>query len=844
MALRGYLAALCVCLATVGVAVSRTGASDAADSAPATFRQGFELREERPARVLAADGAYEIHEIAAQDDPQAVEGARSLKVDLTLKSGSYLYLCGPMRVRPEGPLSLEARVRLDSPWPQRMRLQLGAGYDDPAADRNGRLLRGLRIDTDADGWLPLGVDLAPIAATSEIAHTQTWVLLITGRFAGERIQLSLDDIRLQGTVTADLNSLLRQWTRANRKQFVEMTARVRATANETLAAHREMRSPQLSHEPLKSYAERLRRSAEAQRQKVERSLEELPQGGTALATQRRTVLAHCEELRHLTTLIGDLEPYRAFSRAPFVLYDCSRVSDRNPVSGQFPLPGRLLTGFQISACPGEYEPVSLAMHAPERVQEATLQMGTMKRRGGGGQIDAGDWDIRLVKVWWQDGDGIGDLKSPRLVPELLLHDDAFVARDDARRRNVLADAAAPRDAAALRPVDVPADGVQQWWLTVRVPETAPAGSYEGKLTLRWAGGRLAIPLRIEVHPFTLAEPALDYACFYRGRISAEGGIGSDWKTAAHYEAEMRDLLAHGIDRPTIYTATRIDPVTGERDFRELQQVLEIRRRVGMTRGPIPYLGHAALFHEYLQASDTGDYERQRALIEQMKRTVTEITAWLMAHGYPEFAFYAKDEGNAEVLATEIPMLDAVRDAGGKTSVACYVGFTKAVADRLNVAILCRTGDPTADIKQQRAAGNRTWAYAGPQFGEEKPETYRRRYGLALWKEGYDGACNYAYQHAYGNIYDDADSSTYRDHVMAYPTVDGVVPTLQWEGWREGVDDVRYLSTLLQAIRTAGTRTPGHPRLGDARTFVERLDPSGDLDALRREMARLIIALRE
>jgi hypothetical protein len=31
--------------------------------------------------------------------------------------------------------------------------------------------------------------------------------------------------------------------------------------------------------------------------------------------------------------------------------------------------------------------------------------------------------------------------------------------------------------------------------------------------------------------------------------------------------------------------------------------------------------------------------------------------------------------------------------------------------------------------------------------------------------------------------------------MAYPTVNKPIPTIQWEGWREGVNDVRYLSLL-------------------------------------------------
>lgn len=33
--------------------------------------------------------------------------------------------------------------------------------------------------------------------------------------------------------------------------------------------------------------------------------------------------------------------------------------------------------------------------------------------------------------------------------------------------------------------------------------------------------------------------------------------------------------------------------------------------------------------------------------------------------------------------------------------------------------------------------------------------------------------------------------------MSYPTRSRPIRTLQWEGWREGIDDVRYLTMLLK-----------------------------------------------
>ncbi len=40
-------------------------------------------------------------------------------------------------------------------------------------------------------------------------------------------------------------------------------------------------------------------------------------------------------------------------------------------------------------------------------------------------------------------------------------------------------------------------------------------------------------------------------------------------------------------------------------------------------------------------------------------------------------------------------------------------------------------------------------------------------------------------------------------MFAYPVSNGVIDTVQWEGFREGVDDICYLSTLLKLEEDGG-----------------------------------------
>ena len=98
--------------------------------------------------------------------------------------------------------------------------------------------------------------------------------------------------------------------------------------------------------------------------------------------------------------------------------------------------------------------------------------------------------------------------------------------------------------------------------------------------------------------------------------------------------------------------------------------------------------------------------------------------------------------------------------------------------------------------------------------------------------------------AMNNIWNDFDSTGFRDHVFAYPTMDGVIDTIQWEGWREGVDDVRYVTTLLEAIEKAKKSRDGKIREKalTAEKYLDGLDIYRNLDTIRLEMITCILEL--
>ena len=161
----------------------------------------------------------------------------------------------------------------------------------------------------------------------------------------------------------------------------------------------------------------------------------------------------------------------------------------------------------------------------------------------------------------------------------------------------------------------------------------------------------------------------------------------------------------------------------------------------------------------------------------------------------------------------------------------------------------RAGPDPEEAAKWHGAGHKVRNYGNPQGGVENPELYRRNYGLLLWSMDYDGGGPWAWQHsAFGGTWNDFNSNR-RSVGMVYPTADGGIDTIAWEGFREGVDDVRYLTTLLDAIEKA-KKSGDNGRRGKilaAEKYLGELKGADllkrDLDTIRLELTRHILNLQ-
>ena len=129
--------------------------------------------------------------------------------------------------------------------------------------------------------------------------------------------------------------------------------------------------------------------------------------------------------------------------------------------------------------------------------------------------------------------------------------------------------------------------------------------------------------------------------------------------------------------------------------------------------------------------------------EQPIPEVENLVALIQSYGIPDIYFYGIDEAQGAELTAQRPQWEAIRAAGGKMFAAVDYGEDAfdLVGDILDLAVFNNTvnsGNPpsTQEAAKWHSVGHQIVSYGNPQVGEEKPETYRRNFGLLLWQADY------------------------------------------------------------------------------------------------------------
>ncbi len=654
---------------------------------------------------------------------------------------------------------------------------------------------------------------------------------------------------------------------------------------QSLAASVEALNPAAKHPLLKRYLAQVKLELGA----VKGGLP--PEVAAHQAEALRKTVANVRRLTDDAAALAADSPWLA---APYIGYVVPAVSPIRRTPDSLPPDGSLAPEFQVVAAQGEFEPVSFVL-AP-LADIARFEVKATALTGPGGAIPAEQVDIKIVKCWWQPATAwnsyFNDPSGRELVPDLLLNDDTLIKVDLEKQEHYLRVdypggpeyvwisypyPASSRiagehrfdyykepvsDSPVLLPVKLTAGRSQQFWVTVKVPETAAAGNYEGRISLIADGAPAGhFSLRLRVLPFALPDPRTYYD-LEKPFITTMDGLGtlkSERENfggdAARAEQRLRALYKNQRDH-NIFNFSGLHILSYNSHFRdiilarvmedetkrgELVRQLELIREAGF-RPPLIAAAQADISARVKRDDEEGarHFKENIAAAGQLMDLVGEVL------GHRDVYFWGRGEPSRAGLIEQFEGFAALRGVGvkiGQEAKSWHLDVAGHLEDLVNLGGTYYDRQFTAPW---HAVGQKVLSYASPHPGAENPDLSRRCHGMMLYKAWFDGTKNNTWVSYRQNWLDFWSPYGYRI-CMIYPTRDGVIDTMAWEGFREGIDDVRYATKLKQvaAAAIAGGKPPAVTAAKRALLWLERHDEKGgDLSAMRLEMIDHILTLQD
>ena len=550
--------------------------------------------------------------------------------------------------------------------------------------------------------------------------------------------------------------------------------------------------------------------------------------------------------------------------APFAVAAVDPLSGIRRTPDLFPVDGDFTNAVKVIAARGEYENGSFLMFGFDDLKDVMLSCGDLA--GMGGRIPAAEVDIKIVKVWYQQGTAWGSFFSDVLrrvpTPELMLHDETLVDVDHVAKDNYLrcdygaaseyrcisvvgaavdhSGWAEPRpqwihDAERLRPFALQKNAFKQIIFTMRVPQGAAAGVYKGAIAASVGGKKVAdIPVVLRVLPFELPSPAV-----FRD-------LGRDFISCAYiYMSPVnnpklaRNLVAHNM---------RSVLLGGVQTPAQAEELRDALCASGMNTNILfSVLPGSGVTTSYPVRETDRNYQQHLGTRKALDDSLAALRA---VFGADVKAFsYAIDEAGPDTVRAERATWEAFQQKGARIFVT--TGFHPYLLFNIDCANIPRQPRPSKKINADALhAANPdalvAW-YGDPHSGPENPDFTRRIYGWGTWRNNYDMTCQYIlFRDNWADFW--VWQEAFLRGLMICYTQDGdIVDTLAWEGHRESVDDICY-GTLLKQLCAQGMASEDINTVYAAKaaaTWISQVDfELSSLNYLRLETIRRIMDLQE
>ena len=461
-----------------------------------------------------------------------------------------------------------------------------------------------------------------------------------------------------------------------------------------------------------------------------------------------------------------------------------------------PRHGERRVELKAFATPGEYEPVTFSVHALRDLGQATVVVSAL--RCGQAEIPAKEIAVYPVRC---------------LNKRVTYSSDSYVMD-------------MPVLLERKREVDIAQGQSKRFWLDVHVPAGTPPGIYRGTATLQAANTpTAALPLVMRVLPFGLHEPGdMIWGEYYTGPKLANGQA----QEREFLARDLRDMREHGATSVGVCLGVPTDKakmtaqgvVLGFDGTSLWEHFMNLYRDLGF---PAPVV----------QLSDSGQSFAAKLKLKfgspeyalAYKGFWVAIQKLCKDKGWPEIIVQPVDEPGWQDRAAKdrnVALLKVLKQIPGMRTEQDGPGddyFHKEAgphADVWNYNGSIGTPEVVAAAQKQ---GRLVMVY-NCDVESYRPEIGRYVPGFFQKRAGTGGCYNWSYMSWRGSPYDDLDHTT-GTWMHVYPRYKGEVggPSTGWQGFREGVDDYKYIATLERAVARA--RAAGKPNAVRAATAAEQ-----------------------
>ena len=471
--------------------------------------------------------------------------------------------------------------------------------------------------------------------------------------------------------------------------------------------------------------------------------------------------------------LADRNPEPPKSPFGYALFSRHYAAAVNPRSK--PIPTELdPTVLELSAAPGEYEPVTFTLFPQETISEVVVTATDLKSAAG--TIPAGNVKVRLLR--WRP-----------------------VLSRETGHYGPYPDCVLPIHKTDLQP------GLnKRFWVTIRVPAKAEAGAYAGKILIAARGKETQeINLTCNVLPIKLASLPDSHSWSYYTIAPQVLGLSHEYRKQLALEMceELKKHSMNSIQIPEPGIKNMESAIDFDLDFTDFDLVMEAAIKAGLTGEKQLYTGSVASYT--FRSKAKGEFNEQYNT--GMKKYLQGIVDHCQEKGWETPVAWAVDEPrekhlnpwNRDLVDTLKTTRLAAQVKGLKVSVTPMADLQDGV-DYLPML-------KTLDVLQTHA-WQRSERFIAQARKEKIPwwsfNSGSSRYSWGVQNYVLDAVGRWQWHYNFTSFvrYPHNPLALRSVHLVVYPSPKGLIPAVKFEIAREGTDDYRYLLTLERELKSS------------------------------------------